>query len=132
MEPCRGHIPLGASWVAGRTLSGRVSPAPAFPPCVEWSLILSQSEGGLRPPSRGVWSGGHALAFSFHVTGNVRRGASPAPEQASPHPEEHHERPCVFILRSINGIFSNGDWEMDLVFKKDVDFDDKTQGKYIP
>lgn len=25
--------------------------------------------------------------------------------------------PCVFIL-SINGIFSNGDWEMDLVFKK--------------
>ena len=69
---------------------------------------------------------------SLPITGRVSEGAGPSLEQALPCPEEHRERPCVFILLSRNGIFSNGDWEMDLVFKKDMDFDDKAQWKYIP
>ena len=39
----------------------------------------------------------------------------------------------VFLFFSLEMVFfSNGDWEMDLVFKKDMDFDDKAQWKYIP
>lgn len=72
MEPCRGHLPWGASCVAGRTLSGRASPTPAPLPRVEWSLALSQSGVGLRPLSRGVWSGGQSRLP--HTPNNVMGG----------------------------------------------------------
>lgn len=112
MEPCRGHLPWGASCVAGRTLSGRASPTPAPPPPCRVVACPEPVGGWAQAP--------------------VTWGLVGWPEQASPRPEQRHGRPCVFILLSTNGIFSNGDWEMDLVFKKDVDFDDKAQGKYIP
>ena len=53
--------------------------------------------------------------------------AGPRPQQSPAHSEKTSVSPCIFILISINGIFSNGDWEMDLVFKKYVDFGDKVQ-----
>lgn len=40
------------------------------------------------------------------------------PPRRLAHARKTSGRPCVFMLLSTNGIFSNGEWEMDLVLKK--------------
>lgn len=105
---------------------------PHRPPC--WCRAVAHPEpvrGGSGPHPRGLRPGCHAPGSTPHHRKGTW-GCQPLPEPALLCPKEHHERPCVFILLSKNGIFSNGDWEMDLVFKKDTDFGDKAKWKYIP
>lgn len=72
-------------------------------------------------PQQGLaWLGCAGVSFAQNEGGLV--GCCPCPEQALAHSEKHLVSPCVFILVSLNGIFSNGDWEMDLVFKKKCGF----------
>lgn len=72
---------------------------------------------GRRDP--GMWSGpGTAPSLRCSRKGVCGCGRPP---QAGAAAHGTSKSPCVFIL-SINGIFSNGDWEMDLVFKKKCGF----------
>lgn len=79
---------------------------------------LSARGSGLRGPA------GPAVVSpeKRKVSGGARR-----PQQSPAHSEKTSVSPCIFILLSIDGIFSNGGWEMDLVFKKYVDFGYKVQ-----
>lgn len=97
----------------------------AVPPS---SSPWGRGAGALQGPRQGSGSGSGPRAVQRAVvwlnalppiSAGSRKGASwcHRPPHAGAPTHTPSVSPCVFIL-SINGIFSNGDWEMDLVFKK--------------
>lgn len=97
----------------GRTWRDFQVQAPASP---LWRVLLVPSPLRAGSGPRCTGSGLVPVRWHFHIAGRGPRGASPPSRLA--HTRKTSGRHCVFILLSINGMFSNGEWEMDLVFKK--------------